>query len=902
MSEPSTALRPSPDALLAEGSRQDRGRLKIFLGAAPGVGKTYEMLCAARRKRADGTDVVVGIVETHGRTETAALLEGLAAVPRRTLEYRHRAFEELDLDALLARHPQLVLVDELAHTNIPGSRHAKRYQDVQELLDAGISVYSTLNVQHLESYKDLVARITGIEVRETVPDSVLERATDVELIDLPPDDLLERMRQGKVYVPEQARSAIANFFSRGNLLALRELSFRAAAGRLDEEISTYQRAHAIAGPWPTRGGLIACIDATETSAGLVRTAKRLAEQRHVPWTALFVQTISRPLTPAQRGRLEANLALAEQLGGETATVSGLRVGTELLEYARKHNAAQILVGRPRGAFWSRIQRGSLADWLVAHATGFEVTVASSDEDEAGETTRPSAARTWGDRLPGLRETVIAAALAAGAAGIAWALEGWLNVYNLALIFLLAVTFAGGFLGLGAALVSSGLSFLLYRFLFTEPRFTLGMSRPEDATTLIAFLVVSIVVGQLAGRLRQQAAEARRNTSRVEVLFDFSRRIATAVDERDLINAAQRGLKELFGARALLLRAMSADKIEVPAQLDHPDAFSDIDRAAAEWALVHRQPAGSATATLPSAAWHFVPVDTRGQTLAVVAVEARTASKRFGAEERRLLFSLRAQLATALERFRLQGISTEARVNREAENLRAAILASVSHDLRTPLVSLMNSLTALRFAAGKLASTDPRELIDTASQQAAQLNRFLNNLIDMTRLSYGALTPQLSAVPLSIAVEAASRELATLLPPRQLDVSLPADLPPVRADAALLGKVLVNLLENGVMHSPADSPIRITASHGDDRIRIVIADLGPAIAAGDRKRVFDPSYQAGQLEHAGSGLGLPICKGFIEAMGGDIALDSGPEGRGTVMTLTLPADSAPSSSSAFITPR
>ncbi|MGB6452373.1 MAG: sensor histidine kinase KdpD [Steroidobacteraceae bacterium] len=897
MNETSTALRPSPDALLAEGGRNDRGRLKIFLGAAPGVGKTYEMLSAARRKRADGTDVVVGIVETHGRTETAALLEGLTVVPRRTLEYRRRTFDELDLDAILARRPQLVLVDELAHTNIPGCRHAKRYQDVQELLDAGISVYSTLNVQHLESYKDLVARITGIEVRETVPDSVLEIAADVELIDLPPDDLLERMRQGKVYVPEQARNAIANFFSRGNLLALRELSFRAAAGRLDEEIATYQRAHAIAGPWPTRGGLIACIDATEASAGLVRTAKRLAEQRHVPWTALFVQTISRPLTSTQRGQLEANLALAEQLGGDTATVSGLRVGTELLEYARQHNAAQILVGRPRGAFWRRMQRGSLADWLVAHATGFEVTVASSDEDEADKTPRPWVTSTWVDRLPGLRETAIAAALAAGAAGIAWALEGWLNVYNLALIFLLAVTFAGGFLGLSAALVSSVLSFILYRFLFTEPRFTLGMSRPEDATTLIAFLVVSIVVGQLAGRLRQQAAEARRNTSRVEVLFDFSRRIATAVDERDLINAAQRGLKELFGARALLLRAMPEAKIEVPAQLDRPDVFSDVDRAAAEWALVHRQPAGSATATLPNAGWHFVPVDTGGQTLAVVAVEARTASKRFGAEERRLLFSLRAQLATALERFRLQRISTDARVNREAETLRAAILASVSHDLRAPLVSLMSSLTTLRNPEGKLAPPDRRGLIDTASQQAEQLSRFLNNLIDMTRLSYGALTPQLSAVPLSAAVNAAIRELATLLRARQLDVSLPAELPPVRADTALLGKILVNLLENGALRSPAASPIRIAASYVDDRVRIVIADLGPAIPDADRKRVFDPSYQAGQVENAGSGLGLPICKGFIEAMGGEITADSGPDGQGTVMTLTLPADSAQSATSA-----
>ncbi|HTX24870.1 MAG TPA: sensor histidine kinase KdpD [Steroidobacteraceae bacterium] len=896
MNETPTVLRPSPDALLAESHRADRGRLKIFLGAAPGVGKTYEMLSAARRKRADGVDVVVGIVETHGRVETAALLEELPVVPRRTLEYRHRNFEELDLDAVLERHPQLVLVDELAHTNIPGSRHAKRYQDVQELLDAGIDVYSTLNVQHLEGYNDLVARITGVEVRETVPDSVLEGAADVELIDLPPDDLLERLRQGKVYVPEQARNAIANFFSRGNLLALRELSFRAAAERLDEELSSYMRAHAIAGPWPTRGGLVVCIDSSVESGGLIRTAKRLADQRHVPWTALFVQTLTRRLTTAQREQLEANLALAEQLGGDTATISGLRVGIEVLEYARQHNAAQVLVGRPRGARWRRLLRGSLADWLVDQATGFEVTVATAEDEQAAEAPRRAREDHWLESAPQYRELAIAAALVAGAAGIAWLLEGWLNVYNLALIFLVAVTFAGGLVSLSASVVASVLSFLLYRFLFTEPRFALGGARPEDATTLATFLVVSIVVGQLAGRLRQQAAEARRNTSRVEVLFDFSRRIATAVDERDLINAAQRGLKELLGTRALMLRALPAGKVEIPADLERADEFRDVDRAAAEWALAHRQPAGAGTATLPAARWHFVPVDTGGQTLAVIAVEGSAASKRFGAEERRLLFALRAQLAAALERFRLQRVSTEARVNREAEGLRSALLASVSHDLRAPLGSLLESLTALRDpqssaapAANGARAAGRQVLLETACQEADRLNRFLNNVTDMTRLSYGALTPQLSSVSLSASVTEAIGQLAAVLRPRTVEVRIPADLPPVRADPVLLQRVLVNLLGNAARYSPADSPISVTASQRDDRVRLVIEDRGPGFPPEDRTRLFDLSYQTGQGENAGSGLGLAICKGFIEALGGEIAADNGPDGRGTVMIITLPAD-------------
>ncbi len=889
MSDPTAALRPSPDALLAESTRSNQGRLKIFLGAAPGVGKTYEMLSAARRKRADGVDVVVGIVETHGRPETAALLEGLPVVPRRKLEYRNRTFEELDLDAVLARRPQLVLIDELAHTNIPGSRHAKRFQDVQELLASGIDVYSTLNVQHLESYNDLVARITGVEVRETVPDSVLESATDVELIDLPPDDLLERLRQGKVYVPEQARNAIANFFSRGNLLALRELSFRAAAERLDEELSTYMRAHAIAGPWPTRGSLVVCVDATEASEGLVRTAKRLADQRHVVWTALFVQTVAQRLTPNQREQLEANLALAEQLGGETATISGLRVGNELLEYARQHNAAQLLVGRPHGRRLRRLLRGSLADWLVEHATGFEVTVAAIEE--VTPSVREMEARpTWTGNLPSLRDMAWAVGLAGAAAALAWGLERWLNLYNLALIFLLAVTFAGGFFGLATALTTSALSFVLYRFLFTEPRFALVGVRPEDASTLVSFLAVSFIVGQLAARLRQQAGEARRNTARVEVLFQFSRRIATAVDERDLINAAQSGLTELFGARTVVLRALPGGKVEIPRELERSDDFRDADHAAAEWALTHRQPAGSGTATLPAAGWHFVPVDTGGQALAVIGVETSAPSKRLRAEERRLLFALRAQLATAFERLRLQRVSTEARVSRAAESLRSALLASVSHDLRAPLVSIMASLQGLRDESGaNLNDRERQALIAAASLEAGRLNRFLQDLDDMTRLSYGALAPQLTPVDLRSSVDAALHQLAPMLRGRQVEVRIP-DLPATRANSVLLQRVLVNLLDNAAKYSPADSSIRIEASRADDRVRLSVADRGPGIPAEDRVRVFDLSYTA-QRESAASGVGLPIAKGFIEAMGGEIAADSGPDGTGTVIIVTLPVDRA-----------
>jgi two-component system sensor histidine kinase KdpD len=882
------SLRPSPEALLAETGRAGRGRLKIFLGAAPGVGKTYEMLVAARRKLAEGADVVVGVVETHGRPETEALLEGFIVLPQRSVEYRGTALQELDLDSLLARKPKLALVDELAHSNIPGVRHAKRYQDVAELLDAGIDVYSTLNVQHLESYNDLVARITGIEVRETVPDGVLESAADIELIDLPPDDLLDRLRQGKVYVPEQAQRALLNFFSRGNLIALRELAFRAAAERVDEDLATFMRAHAIAGPWPARGSLIVCIDATPASEALVRTGRRLADQRHVPWTVLYVQTLGRINSSSQQERLESTLTLAEQLGAQSATIPGVRVGVELLEYARQHNAAQLLVGRPQGRQWQRWFRGSLADWLVTNAIGFEVTVAGGDEAPAPAPARAEFARfSW----PVPQEIGVAVALVTLATGFASLLDGRLSTDNLALFFLLAATLAGGLAGLGAALTASLLSSVVYTFLFTDPRFSLAIHRAEEATTLATLFIISLIVGQLAGRLRQHVAEARRNTARVELLFDFSRRLATAVDERDLINAASTGMSDMIGTHCSVLRELSPGVVEVPPELERGGRFRDIDRAAAEWALAHREPAGHGTATLPASDWHFLPVIAHDHPVAVVALQLPARAKALTAEQRRLLLAVQAQLGTALERFRLQRATADARVQREAENLRSALLASVSHDLRTPLVSIIGGITALRDLEDRLSPADRAELVHTALQEAERLDRFVQNLLDMTRLGYGVLVPTLVSVTLEDVIGAALRRLATRLRDRPVSVDLPPKLPPVRADAVLLEHALVNLIDNAAKYSSASAPVIIAAESEDERVRVTIEDRGPGIAPAERARVFDLFYRARRRDSGvtGSGLGLPIVKGFIEAMGGSVTAGAGSGGIGTTMTITLPAE-------------
>ncbi len=883
-------VRPSADALLAETQRHERGRLKVFLGAAPGVGKTYEMLTQARRKKAEGVDVVIGIVETHGRQETQALVQDLPQLPRRTQEHRGRVLDELDLDAVLKRHPQLVLVDELAHTNVPGSRHAKRHQDVQELLDAGIDVYTTLNVQHLESYNDLVMRISGVEVRETVPDSVLDLATDIELIDLPPDDLIERLRQGKVYIPEQAQRALENFFTRGNLLALRELALRAASARVDDDLSNFMRAHGIEGPWPTRGRLLVCIDATEGSEDLLRSAKRLAEQRHLPWTALHVQTLGTQSYASAQQQLEANLALAAELGAESASITADRIGHGVLDYARTCNVAQIVVGRPHNSRWRRWWRGSLAEWLFVHARDFEITVVTTAD--AATPARRRRPPITSSHLPVVSERSIAYAIgtSALATGLALAVDKWLELEDLSAMFLLGVAAAGVFGGLSSALIACVLSFVACNFFFTEPRYSLQINSADDVRTLVVFLMVGTVVGVLSGRLQRQAVDARRNTLRTAMLFDFTRRLATAVNERDLRQAAAIGIEEILGMRCLVLPATGDGRVQLSAELQRSVGWRDTEMAAANWAVQHQEIAGTGTTTLPAATWCFVPLVSGEQAVGVIALEQRAGADALSAEESRLLHSLQAQVATAWERFTLLKHAQDAKVQRAAEGLRSALLASVSHDLRTPLVSVIGSLSAIRELSGTLNAHDQAQLVNTALSEAERLNRLIQNLLDATRLAQGGMALQLSAVAVDEVLHSAAQRLGQAQQSRvRFDVQ--AGLPAARADRALLEQTVTNLLENALKYSPADAPILLSAEEKAGRVLIAVADSGPGIEPAERARIFDFFYRATQRDSGvvGSGLGLAICKGFVEAMGGKITVHAGEQQRGTKFVIELPVD-------------
>jgi two-component system, OmpR family, sensor histidine kinase KdpD len=886
-----THVRPSADALLSEAQRTTRGRLKVFLGASPGVGKTFEMLSNARRKQAEGVDVVIGIVETHGRSETHALLEGLELLPRRQVQHRGRILDEFDLDAALKRQPQLILVDELAHTNAPGSRHQKRHQDVQELMAAGMDVYTTLNVQHLESYNDLVERITGVSVRETVPDDILDLANDVELIDLPPDELIERLHQGKVYMPEQALRALDHFFTRGNLLALRELALRAAAERVDDEIASFKRARGIEHSWPMRGRVLVCIDATPGSEHLLRAAHRLAEQRHVPWTALHVQTLGAQHFATSQEQLEANLALAAELGGDSASITADSVGVGVLDYARACNASQIMVGRPHGMhrlWWRR----SLAQWLFAHAGEFEVTVANitARREHGRRLIRPTGPSRW---MVSERAMGAAALSTAVVTSLSLALRQWLHVDEPSSLYLLGVVAAGAVGGLSAALLACVLAFLSFNFFFTEPRYTLLVNSINDLRALLVFLSVGTVVGWLSGRLQNQAEEARRNTLRTAMLFDFSRRLATAVNERDLRQAAAEGVSEILGAECLVLSVQANGEVHVTNETVRSLGWRDTEIAAANWCAQHQELAGLGTATLPAATWCFAPMVSGEQTLGVIALAHRGGTEALSASDLRLLHSLQAQVATAWQRFVLLKQSEDAKVQRAAEQLRAALLASVSHDLRTPLVSVIGSLSAIAELSHRMDPQDQAQLIETALQEAERLNRLIQNLLDATRLAQSTTPLPLAAVDIPDVVQSAVQCLPAAVRERVV-VQMPSELPSVLADRALLEQVLINLLENAAKYSPQRAPIGLSAQQHDMRIHINIVDQGTGIAESERSRVFDFFYrtQRGDSGPAGSGLGLAICKGFIDAMGGVIRIAENPEAQqGAVLVIELPVAEA-----------
>jgi two-component system sensor histidine kinase KdpD len=881
--------RPDPQALLDAHRRDGRGRLKIFLGASPGVGKTFAMLEEARQRQRAGRDVVVALVETHGRAETAGLLASLEVLPRKTMPYRGQVLEELDLDGLLARRPQLALIDEFAHTNVPGARHPKRWQDVVEVLDAGIDVTTTLNIQHIESLNDVVASITGVRVQETVPDEVLQRADEIELIDLPPEELINRLREGKVYVPQQVGRALESFFTKGNLTALRELALRTAASRVDADMLTYMQAHAVKGPWPTQERLLVCVNEAPVAKALVRAGKRMADRARIPWiVATVVTPAHEALGEEARATTTEALRLAETLGAEVVTRHTERdVAAELLAFARSRNVTRLVVGRPRQRWPWVLLREPVSDRILDLATDFEVTVVTHRARvERRRILSAPDMPGWRDWGAILSETCGAMA---AATAIAWPFSAHLPVASIAVVYLLAVSIVAFRQGLTAALLASALGFLTYNFFFTTPYYSLAVEQSEAVVALLVFLISAVFTGTLASRLKAQVDSMRAARRRTETLYEFARKIASASKADDVLWAAAAHIAVTLNCRSLILMPGASGALE---QVQGHPSIEELDakaEGAARWAFERNEPAGAGTTTLPTSDWLFVPLATARRILGVIGVQFRDAAQGLDPETKRLLLAVEDQVAVALERFTLAADLEDARVTAEGEKLRAALLNSVSHDLRTPLVTVIGAVTTLADADTALTAENRSELIGTALDEARRLDRYVQNLLDMTRLGHGALTPKAQSVDLREVVGRVRSDLARPLAGHDLVVDMPRDLPRALVDPVLIGQALANVVENAAKYGPPGGRITIGGAAAGDMVVLTVTDEGPGIPAADRERVFDQFYRAARGDGApsGTGLGLAIVRGFVEAHGGRVAIDAGPGGRGTAIALALP---------------
>jgi two-component system, OmpR family, sensor histidine kinase KdpD len=886
--------RPSPEALLAEARREERGRsgrLKIFVGAAPGVGKTYEMLETARAKLKEGVDVVVGVVETHGRKETEALLEGFEVLPRKPTVYVNRILDEFDIDAALRRRPALILVDELAHTNVPGSRHPKRYQDVEELLEAGIDVYTTVNIQHIESLNDVVAQITRVRVREIVPDEILDRADAIKLVDLTPDELIQRLNEGKVYIPAQAERALKHYFSPANLTALRELALRRTAERVDEQLLEHMQARAIPGPWAAGERILVCVSEDPRSAGLVRHAKRLADRLHAPLTALCVETArSLQFGEEERDRIANALRLAERLDGEAVTIpaKARRIADDVLSFAQKHNVTHIIVGKSTRSRWFEIVHGSVVHDLVRRAGNISIhVIAGEDLAEQSSARAVATADSFQafDPLP----YVVALSAVAGALGISLLLQPLFGVENVDLIFLTAIVGIAVRYGLWPSLAASIAASLCYNFFFMPPLYTFTITDPTNVAAFMLFAVLGIVVSNLAGRARTQTVTALQRARSVESLYAFSRKLASAGTLDDVLWATAHQIALMLKVRVVILLPDN-DSIAVKGGFPPEDRLDEADLAAAKWAWEQNRPAGRDSDALPGAKWLFLPMRTGRGAICIVGICRDEPGPLLRAEQRRLLNALTDQGALAIERVHLVEDIERVRRAAETDRLRSALLTSISHDLRTPLAAVLGAAGALRDLPKSLDDDAKADLLATIIDESERLNRFIANLLDMTKLESGAIVPNSAPHDLGEIVGSALERAGKILAKHRVEVAIGPDLPMITVDPVLFEQVLFNLLDNAAKYAPAGTIVSIQGWQDGNTVKLQVLDEGDGIPETDLERIFDKFYRVQKGDHvrAGTGLGLAISRGFVEAMHGTIMATNRRERHGAVFTITLPA--------------
>lgn len=885
--------RPSPEALLEAARREEgaSGKLKIFVGAAPGVGKTYEMLQSAHARRKAGVDVVVGVVETHGRAETEALVRGLEVIPRKRLEYRGQVVEEMDLDAVIARRPKIALVDELAHTNAPLCRHPKRYLDVEELLSHGIDVYTAVNIQHIESLNDVVAQITHVRVRETVPDSIFDRADAIELIDLTPDDLIQRLREGKVYVPKQAERALEHYFSPGNLTALRELALRRTAERVDEQLLTHMQANAIAGPWAAGERILVCVSEDPRAAGLVRYTKRLADRLHAPFTAISIETRrALQLSDQERDRLADTLRLAESLGGEALTIPavGRRIADDVINFAQGNNVTQIVIGKSTRSRWFEMARGSVVHDLVRRAGNISVHVVPGDElpDEAvPKTAVQTAARIEPfNPLPYLK----ALGIVLVGLGAAELLQPRLGIENVDLVLLTAVVAVAVRFGLWPSLLASLAASLAYNFFFLPPVYTFTITDPTNVAAFFFFMLIAILVSNVAARVRTQADTAIGRIRTTEQLYAFSRKLAGTATLDDVLWASAYQIALMLKVRVVLLLPEDG-LLTVKSGYPPEDQLDQADLAAANWARSNDRPAGRGSDTLPGAKRLFLPMRTGRGPIGVIGIDNDRTGPLLAPDQRRLLDALVDQGALAIERVLLVEDMDRVKRTAESERLRSALLTSISHDLKTPLASVLGAASTLRDLAGALSDTEKGDLLATVIDESERLNRFIANLLDMTKLESGAIVPNTALHDLGEIVGSALRRASKILAAHKVELVLAADLPMLELDAVLFEQVLFNLLDNAAKYSLPESTIAIKSRRERNQVVLEIADEGAGIPPDELESVFDKFYRVQKGDHVrpGTGLGLAISRGFVEAMGGAIAAANRSDRSGAVLTIRLP---------------
>ena len=886
------SVRPDPDEILAQLQadeiQKSRGKLKIFLGYAAGVGKTYAMLEAAHQRKNQGVDVVVGFIETHNRLDTEAMLEGMEIIPRRQSSYRGAILTEMDLDAVIIRHPQLVLVDELAHTNITDSRHPKRYQDVEELLSVGVDVYTTVNIQHFESMNDVVRQITNVTVRETIPDRIMDEANEIEVIDLPPDELIQRLKEGKVYIPDQAARAIEKFFRKGNLTALREISLRKAAERVDIQMRSYMRAQSISGPWAAGDRILVSLSSHPLGERLVRAGRRLADDLNAEWTVVFVETPGHTHMPPENiERIQRNLTLAEQLGARIENISGNSVAEIIIDYARRNNITKIIAGKPYRPRWFEILRGgSVVDQIIRGSGTIDIYVVSEEAAQATAPTLPPQilSRRW-DRY------LMSIMLVGVVTGLNFLVYKNLEPTTLVMFFLAAVVISAVFLGRGPSILASFLSVLSFDFFFVRPRFSFAVSDTEYVVTFIALMAVGMIISSSASLLRDQVDQLRRREVNARAINALSKDLTSAVDQESVLQVVIHTMTLTFNREVVIMLPNGQTLIQ--RAVTNGLVLDQNEQAVAQWAFQHSQPAGRGTDTLPASTIRFMPLQTSHGIVGVLGVKSQDQTHFLTQDERLLLDNFANLAALAIERVQFSEQASQAEALRASERLQSALLNSISHELRTPLASIMGALTSLEedaCANENMTSLIPEtrlELIQSAAAQTRQMNRLVGNLLDMTRLQSGTVRLNRTLSDVQDLVGAVLSQMEERLRGRNVEISIDENIPIISMDIVLVGQALVNILDNAVKFSPSGTSIQIIAKQKGKDLLISVQDQGPGIASEELDLIFNKFYRGSTaVRTGGTGLGLSICRGIVEAHGGQIWAENN-NGGGLRVVFSIP---------------